>query len=194
MNLQLKNIVRSSQESGMSLLEMLIAMIVLSVGMTSLMFLFLQTSYSNNRNSKDSSGTFLAQMVLEQISAQDPNSTQPITITDCNQTAWTVESTPGAAPNGAGANLVTSSSDLAYGGIDQTQAINNITQNYEMQYTDCPVNGRQVVYDVRWNVMTISANTTRLITVSARPLGAPSSLLGGPRFAIPVTLRGIGGP
>lgn len=194
MNLQPKNIVRNSQETGMSLIEMMIAMIVLSVGMTSLMFLFLQTSYSNNRNSKDSSGTFLAQLVLEQISAQNPNSTQPITVTDCTQTAWTVASTPGAAPNGAGAKLVTNSSNLAYGGIDQTQAISNITQNYEMQYTDCPVNGQQVVYDVRWNVMTISANTTRLITVSARPLNAPSSQLGGPRFAIPVTLRGIGGP
>lgn len=193
MNLQPKNIVRSSQ-AGMSLIEMLIAMIVLSVGMTSLMFLFLQTSYSNNRNSKDSSGTFLAQMVLEQISAQNPNSSQPITVTDCTQTHWTVASTPGAAPNGAGANLVTSSSNLAYGGIDQTQAINNITQNYEMQYTDCPVNGQQVVYDVRWNVMTISPNTTRLITVSARQLNSPTSQLGGPRFAIPVTLRGIGGP
>lgn len=178
----------------MTLLEMLVAIIVLAVGMCSLLVLFLDSTYSTNRSSKDSSGTFLAQMVLEQISAQDPNSAAPVTINDCAQNSWTVSTVGGAAPNGAGANLVTDSNDPAYGGIDQTQAFNNITTDYAMQYTDCDTNGHQTTYDVRWNVMTISANTTRLITVSARQLNSPANQLGGVRFAIPVTLRGIGGP
>lgn len=194
MNLRLKSTVRTAQETGMSLIEMMIAMIVLSVGMCSLMALFLQATYSNNSNSKDSSGTFLAQMVLEQISAQNPNSTQPITIIDCAQNSWTVATTSGAAPSGAGANLITNSSSPGYGGIDPTQAISAIPANYEMQYTDCGANGQQTTYDVRWNVMTISANTTRLITVSARQLNAPANQLGGIHFSMPVTLRGIGGP
>lgn len=194
MNLRRKGPVCRNTEKGLSLIEMMIAMVVLSIGMTGLMALFLQATYSNNRNSKDSSATFLAQMVLEQISAQDPNSTATISITDCAGNVWTVASAGDVAPNGQGANLVSSSGNMAYGGIDQTQAVSSIPQNYEMQYTDCGTNGQQNTYDVRWNVMTISANTTRLITVSARQLNAPSSQLGGARFAIPVTLRGIGGP
>lgn len=61
-----------------------------------------------------------------------------------------------------------------------------------MSYVDCSVaGGTRTTYDVRWNVMTISANNSRLITASARQLSSTS--LGGLRFALPVNLRGIGG-
>ena len=194
MNLWSNNAAQNKKQAGMSLLEMLIAIVVLGVGMCSLLVLFLDSTYSTNKSSKDSSGTFLAQMVLEQISAQHPNSTASIVIPDCAGNSWTVATAGGAAPAGAGANLITNTNNPGYGGIDQSQAVNNITTNYEMQYTDCDANGHQTTYDVRWNVMTISANTTRLITVSARQLVAQANQLGGVRFAIPVTLRGIGGP
>ena len=194
MNSRSKSAVHNKSEAGMTLLEMLVAIIVLAVGMTSLLVLFLDSTYSTNRSSKDSSGTFLAQMVLEQISAQNPNSTANIVIKDCAGNIWTVATAGGAAPDGAGANLVTNSNSPAYGGIDQSQAFNNIATDYAMQYTDCDTNGHQTTYDVRWNVMTVSTNTTRLITVSARQLSSQANQLGGVRFAIPVTLRGIGGP
>jgi hypothetical protein len=58
-----------------------------------------------------------------------------------------------------------------------------------MRYVDCALNGRQTIYEVRWNVMTIDINT-RLITVSARQSG---TINGGPLFMMPITLRGIGG-
>jgi hypothetical protein len=91
--------------------------------------------------------------------------------------------------------LVTSSTSAGYGGIDPTQAYANITANYAMQYVDCGGTGNTgapTTYDVRWNVMTVDANYTRLITASARPLGA--NALGGVQFALPVNLRLVAGP
>src|ERR1700721_4415243 len=92
---------------------------------------------TDNRNSKDTSATLLAQMVIEQISAQHPNSNATISVTDCAGNVWTVATAGGASPNGAGANLVTTSTSLNYGGSDPTQAYSNITTNYAMKYVDC---------------------------------------------------------
>ena len=166
---------------------------MLAVGMGGILVLFLNSTVSNNRNMRDTSSTLLAQMILEQISSQSYNSNATITVADCAGNQWTVASAPGAAPNGAGANLDQNSSSFTYGGIDQTQAYSAIPANYAMQYQDCDTNGHQDVYEVRWNVMTITANETRLITVSARQANLSSGQLGNARFAIPVTLRGIGG-
>jgi len=181
-------------EQGMTLIEVLMAMVILAVGMGSLLILFLGATNSATRNSKDTSGTLLAQMVLDQVSAQHPNSNATITLTDCASNQWTVATAGGAAPSGAGANLDQNAASLSYGSIDQTQQYITIPANYAMQYTDCDANGHQNVYDVRWNVMTVTANSTRMITVSARQANIASNQLGNARFAIPVTLRGIGGP
>jgi hypothetical protein len=150
---------------------------------------------TDNKNSKDTSATLLAQMVIEQISAQHPNSTATISITDCAGNAWTIATAGGASPNGTGATLVTSSTSAGYGSIDQTQAYSSITANYAMKYVDCGGTGNTGVsttYDVRWNVMTIDTNYTRLVTASARPLNA--NALGGLSFALPVNLRAVTGP
>ena len=92
---------------------------------------------------------------------------------------------------------MTNSSTYGYGGIDQTQSYSTITSGYAMQYVDCgsPTNGGvATTYDVRWNVMTVDASQTRLVTASARPLAASTNTLGGRFFAFPVTLRAVGGP
>ncbi len=151
---------------------------------------------SDNKNSKDTSSTLLAQMVIEQISAQHPNSSATISVTDCAgkrldhcHCGWSVSERGGCA------TLLTTSSSFGYGGIDQTQARSAITANYAMQYVDCGGTGNTgapTTYDVRWNVMTVDANYTRLVTASARPLNA--NALGGISFAIPVNLRAVAGP
>lgn len=185
---------RKSQE-GMSLIELMIAILILAIGLGGLVNVLAVAMETDNRNSKDTSATLLAQMVMEQISAQHPNSTANISITDCAGNAWTIATVPGASPNGAGANLVTTSTSFGYGGIDQTQAYSNITANYAMQYVDCGGTGNTGVpttYDVRWNVMTVDTNYTRLITVSARQLNG--NALGGVQFAFPVSLRAVVGP
>jgi prepilin-type N-terminal cleavage/methylation domain-containing protein len=176
-------------EKGMSLIELMIAMLVLATGLGAITILLAGSIASNNRSSKDSTATMLAQMVVEQISAQHVYSTATITITDCAGTAWTVGTTPGASPNGTGANL------LSTGLIDQTQTYANVPAGYAMKYVDCATGGPQMVYDVRWNVMSDSTNpSTRLITAAARLLDANAGQLGNQFFALPVNLRGIGGP
>ena len=185
---------RQSQ-AGMTLIELMIALSILAVGMGALTNLLVVAMATDNRNSKDTSATLLAQMVIEQISAQHPNSTAAITVTDCAGNTWTIATAGGASPNGTGATLVTSSTAAGYGGIDQTQAYSNITAGYAMKYVDCGGAGNTGVpttYDVRWNVMTVDANYTRLVTASARPLGANN--LGGIQFAMPVNLRAVSGP
>lgn len=187
--------VRRKLQGGMTLVELMIAMSILAIGLGGLVNVLVVAMATDNRNSKDTSSTLLAQMVIEQISAQHINSNAPIAITDCAGNAWTIDTAGGASPNGTGAALVTSSTSPGYGGIDQTQAYTAIPANYAMKYVDCGgVNdtGVPMTYDVRWNVMTIDANYTRLITASARPVNA--NALGGLQFALPVNLRGVGGP
>lgn len=185
---------RKSQ-AGMTLIELIIALSILAVGMGALTNLLVVAMATDNRNSKDTSATLLAQMVIEQISAQHPNSTAAITVTDCAGNSWTVATAGSASPDGTGATLVTSSTAAGYGGIDQTQAYSNITAGYAMKYVDCGGVGNTGVpttYDVRWNVMTVDANYTRLVTASARPVNA--NALGGIQFALPINLRAVTGP
>lgn len=178
------------RQNGMSLLELMIAIVVVAVGIGGTTVLLTSTISSDNKNNSDTTATLLAQMVLEQISAQAINSTQQIQVTDCAGNTWNVSTDPGTAGTGNGATL---KSD---GTIDFTQAQSGlVTDGYAMNYVDCSTSGGvQITYDVRWNVMSASSNTTsRLITTAARPSASNVSQLGGMFFAVPVTLRGIGG-
>jgi type II secretory pathway pseudopilin PulG len=173
------------------LIELMIAMLVLAIGLGGTTILLTGSIASNNKNNKDTTATLLAQMVIEQISAQHVYATGTINITDCAGTVWPIQTTPGAAGTGSGANL---KSD---GTIDFTQSSTAlVTNNYAMNYVDCSATGGiKTTYDVRWNVMNVSTNTTvRLITAAARPISSNVNKLGGVFFALPVNLRGIGGP
>lgn len=176
-------------QRGMSLIELMIAIVVVAIGMGGTTLLLTSSMSSDNRSSTDTTATLLAQMVLEEISAQDVNSSVQLQVTDCAGNAWNIADTPGAAGTGNGANL---KSD---GSIDFTQSQTNLLTNYyAMNYVDCSTaGGSRIAYDVRWNVMSVSGNTTsRLITAAARPAASNATQLGGAFFAIPVTLRGIG--
>jgi Tfp pilus assembly protein PilV len=173
--------------AGTSMVELMLAMAVLAVGMTAVTALFHRAVLTNNRARVDTGATLLAQTVLERIAAQPANQTATISLADCatTPTTWTI-ATAGAATPGHGAEL-----DATSGAIDFTQPYANVPANYKMQFAGCGAAGRQVTFDVRWNVQTVTAKT-RLITVAARPLAAA----GGERpaqFALPVTLRTIGG-
>jgi prepilin-type N-terminal cleavage/methylation domain-containing protein len=182
--------VRQKSERGISLIELMIAMVVLAIGLGGVTILLTGAIASNNKNGRDTTATLLAQMVVEQISSQHVYSDQTINVTDCAGNSFTIATTPGAAGTGAGANL---KSD---GTIDFTQASSNITANYSMQYVDCSTaGGIQTTYDVRWNVMSVSTNSTsRMITAGARPVASNVKQFGGLYFALPVTLRTIGAP
>jgi Tfp pilus assembly protein PilV len=172
----------TKREKGMSLIELMIAMVVLMVGVLAVMSLIAVAIGSNARNRRDSTGTMLAEMVLDQISAIPVGaSPSTVSISDCATNSYTIESA--GSPSGAGANLSGSN-------IDFTQGAATITANYSMMYTVCgPSNDTRAVYDVRWNVQTITANSN-FVTVAARLRNSGTD----PRlFAIPVTLRTVVG-
>jgi hypothetical protein len=80
----------------------------------------------------------------------------------------------------------------ANGNIDFTQAPNSAGDppGYYMLFTDCGQNGRQIVYDVRWNVQTPTGDT-KLITVSTRmaQVGASREM-----YSPATTVRSMLGP
>jgi prepilin-type N-terminal cleavage/methylation domain-containing protein len=177
----------------MSLIELMIALLVLAIGLGAINVLLVTAIRTNNRNNRDTTATLLAQKVIEQIASVNPASPNNVTITDCAGNTWTVSTVSGAAPSGAGATLVTSVSSPYYGGIDQTQSYSSIPAGYAMQYVDCSTaGGIPATYDVRWNIVTLRPGYTRLITAAARLSSVSANQLGGPLFAIPVNLRTIG--
>jgi Tfp pilus assembly protein PilV len=171
------------REKGTSLIEMAIAMVVLIVGLLSVMTLPMISISGNSRNRWDSSGTMLAEMVVDQVSSLPVGSSSTsITITDCAMNTHTIQSA--GAVSGAGANV-------SMGSIDFTQSFSAIAPGYSMMYTVCGTStNRQSVYDVRWNVQTITPKHTDFVTVSARI----ANWSGSPQlFAIPVSLRTVVG-
>ncbi len=172
------------RQLGMTMIELLIAMAVLTIGMGGMLTVFATAIRGNGRNKMDTSGTMLAQTVMDRIAAQPASSNANLTITDCNPAGafgWTVATAPGGA-------LLDNTGNF----IDWTQAYAAQPANYAMQFVACGNNGRQTTYDVRWHVTRISANA-RVIIVSARPLAADGNNNMGMTYAQPVTLRTIGG-
>jgi type IV pilus modification protein PilV len=179
---------RGNTQTGMSLIELMIAMLVLAVGVLGVMVMISTAVTSNNRAKLDTSGTLLAQTVLEQISALPATSNQPLALTDCNPNGaqvWPI-TTAGAVAPGAGARINNNT-----GGIDWTEAFDQVPVGYRMRFVTCAGGGRQSTYEVRWNVRTINA-LSRLITVSARQIGAANPNQAR-LYAPPVTLRTIAG-
>lgn len=177
---------QTRSERGMSMIELIIAMVVLAIGILALLALITLAMKNNNRTKMDTGGNMVAQMVIETISAQwDP--AQLLTITDCNNTQWIVSGQDAAAP-GAGATL------NASGGIDfPGQLFGAVPDRYRMLYVECGPNGQRMTYDVRWNIRTLDGYS-RIVTVSARPAGAAgadNTAEAVRMFQVPVTLRTI---
>jgi type II secretory pathway pseudopilin PulG len=178
-------------QQGSMLLELIIGMAVLATGMGGLLVLLVSSLFTNNKAGKDTTSTMIAEHVIEQISSQPANSVTPLTIADCAGTAWDIETT--GAAKGAGSSN-SNGGNGAYltstGSVDWTQDYGAIPAGYAMRYVSCGAGGRQTIYDVRWNVISMSTYS-RMIFVSARPSG--SATVGGLRYVIPVQLRTIGG-
>ena len=173
----------------MSLIELMIAMVVLAIGLGGITILLVIAIGTNNRNSKDTTATMLAQLVIEEIGSQDPNSgILTIPITDCAGNAFNIAVTGGAAPAGTGAALVTGATLANYGSIDQTQAVAAIPAGYQMNYVDL-FHGRRQPDNLR---RTLERDDDHRDQHAAHhrfcsPEESSSSLLGGPLFVCPST-------
>jgi len=158
----------------MTLIELMIAMVVLLVGAVASMSLVALSIGGNSRNRQQSNSTAISQMVTEKISSVKASTSPILTITDCLANSTTVYTAAGGSP-------LTSSGD-----VDFTSAA---VANYQMLYTDCGTGGRQVTYDVRWNVQQLTPYV-KFLTVSAKMQNAGGDLK---YFALPVTIRTLVG-
>jgi prepilin-type N-terminal cleavage/methylation domain-containing protein len=179
MSKSLRNSYRISQRNprdlGMSLIELIIAMAVLSIGMLGAMTLMV-VGMSNNANSKtDTAATILDQQILEEFATlknYPKNST--VTITDCALTGSNTHlaSLFQAASPGNGATLYTSATapmPSLIGAVNWSVAAPTLATSgasgYAMHYKTC--NGD--MYEVRWNVTELN-NRLSLLTVSSQQL------------------------
>jgi Tfp pilus assembly protein PilV len=170
---------RRKQQAGFTLLELMIAGLILIIGLLAITALFATAIGNNGRSRVDSTATMLSQSVIEQITAVLARG-GPSAMTDCGQspTTWAIDTSVG------GANLSGSS-------IDFTQT--SPPAGYQMNFVVCNGGGEagtQSLYDVRWNIAQISTNSY-LVTVAARPQNMSNQRF---TFALPVTLRTFVGP
>lgn len=188
----------SKSQSGFTLIELMISMLVLLVGLGGLLILLVSSLYTNKTAATDTSSTMIAEHVLEQITAQGLQATAPLQMQDCSYpTPQTINFATNPAVLGSGnsgANGGNGATLTANGVIDWTQAFASVPSDsvsgypYAIKYTDCGTNGKQKVYDVRWNVIKMSTND-RLIVIGARPANVTTS--GGLRFVMPANLRTV---
>ena len=160
---------RKSSEAGLTMIELMIAAAVVVVGFMATLGLVLTAIASNNRNRMDSTGTMLAQAVVENVSSVLVGSGTD-TLTDCAGNSWTISTVVGGAT-------------VSGSQIDFTQA--TPPTNYYMNYVVCNV-GSQQTYDVRWNVQEVTSDTY-LVTVGVKPKN--NNINGNKFFAFPVNLR-----
>ncbi len=172
---------RKSKAGGFTMVELLVAMVILTVAILGSTLLVLIGMQRNNANRVDTTATNAAQAVLEAIAGTQANSDPTLTITDCLGNNLSITTAAGGAP------LITT--DPFAGNIDFSQAAVN---GYQINYTVCGNNGLTTVYDVRWRVNAIGANKYgKLVTVAA----SQNSVANGRGFSrlLPVTLRTVVG-
>jgi hypothetical protein len=178
-------------ERGSMLIELLISITVLAVGLGGIMILLVTAISTNGRASNDTTSTMVAEHVLEQISAQPANAVALLQITDCAGTAWSINTAGATQGAGSGGAFGGNGASLTPNGIvDWTQGYGTTPANYAMRYVACGAGGRQITYDVRWDVITMTAYS-RMVVVSARP--ANSLTVGGLRYVMPAQLRTVAG-
>src|SRR5512143_2727408 len=129
-------------QRGMSLIELMIALTVLTVGLAALMGLLVTAIGTNNKNKLDTGGTLAAQAVLEAIAAQPGGA--DVKIYDCAGNPIVVKTAPDTSV------LLWTSGPFA-GDVDFTQT-SGITGNYSASYVGCGPAGASATYDVRWRI------------------------------------------
>lgn len=185
------------RERGFSLLEFLIAMVVLTIGVGGILPLLLASITLDKKAAGDTTSVMVAEVVLEQISSAGANysGVLPNPISDCASPAntWSINMTSaligggsGGAYGGNGANLTNQ------GAIDWTQSYASIPAGYAMQYVACSTtNDASTAYEVRWDVIkNSSSDSTKVIVISARPKISQAWALG---YIAPINMRTIVG-
>src|SRR5579863_4304062 len=86
-----------NHESGLTLIELMIAMTVLAVGLAGIMAIVIAALYGNARNRTDTGATLISQMVIEQMADMSSSANTVFQITDCTGVVWNVNTAAGGA-------------------------------------------------------------------------------------------------
>jgi len=186
-------------QHGFMMIELMISMVVLSIGLAGILIMMVAAMYTDKRSSNDTASTMVAEHILEQITAQGLQANSPIPITDCANPPNVLNIATARAPLGggnAGAFGGNGATLTNTGVIDWTQAFAAIPTDpatgapYAIRYISCGANGKQIPYEIRWDVIQMpgSANN-RLTVIGARPQG--SAQIGGLKFILPINLRTV---
>ena len=161
----------SRKEHGTSLIEMMIALLVLSIGLLGTITVVTTSIRSNARSKHDSTSASLAEMVIGQIDAVPfcsggcTGGVVTVTITDCAGNNLTLNTS--GTTGGSGATLTSS------GNIDfVNQTFSGVPAGYAMKYTVCgTTSGINTVYDMRWNIKQVAANSAEeFVVVGVQPI------------------------
>jgi prepilin-type N-terminal cleavage/methylation domain-containing protein len=166
---------------GFSLVELMIAMVVLAVGLLAAAGLICSAMATNLVPKLGSTSATLAESTMESIMAipQDATGAAASTsLTDCSGNTFIVNTVVGGSP------LTSGSSQVA---VDFQQPA---VPGYSMQYVNC-ASDQSITYDVRWTVESGPTPSTQLITVSARVLPGGAGRQGV--YAQATTLRTLRG-
>ena len=87
---------RLSLQSGISMIEVMVATLVLMICSLGIVGLISASIVTNNRNKLDSTGTMLTQAVIERVKSTIIG-TGSSSLVDCTGTVWTVDTAPGGA-------------------------------------------------------------------------------------------------
>ena len=181
---QTREATAENMERGFSLIEVMVATIVLVVGLLGGIAVIAVATANDGRSKLHSTAILLAQSTMEKIAAipVGAGNTQT-TLADCGGTLpHTIET---AVPPAAGDNPVLIGDGALAGTINFSQPT---VTNYSMVYTTCG-GGTNVSYDIRWRIDSGPTRATQMVTVSVRPLVST----GAAQFTLPYTLHQLKG-
>src|SRR5947208_1126691 len=139
-----QNNIRNPQ-AGITLIETMLAALILVIGSVGLLALIVDAIATNNRNRMDSTQTMLATSVLEQIHSTF-NGTGTSDLTDCAGSTWNVHTT---IPNSGSAGAQLSGANIDY---SQTSPPSGYYMIYVISAPCAGTGAVQGIYDVRWHL------------------------------------------
>jgi Tfp pilus assembly protein PilV len=182
----IKSKARKNSQAGITMIETMLAALILVIGSLSMVGLIFRSIATNNRNKLDSTQMMLATSIAEQINSTIIGSGTSNLI-DCAATNHTIDTQPGGAD-------VESDGTIDF---NENIAGNVAKNNYHMNYvlrTPCTSTGApQGTYDVRWHVDIVGSaaqTKTYLLTIGARLKDHGEGNL---FFSVPVSVRVMSG-
>ena len=133
-------------QAGMSMIEVMIATVILTISSLGVIGLVWTAILMNNRNKVDSTQTMLAESIIEQVNATIIGS-ENSALSDCDGTTWTISTTPGGA--------ALSGATIDFSRDDSSRRTTHMT--YVLRAPCASTGAIQATYDVRWHVDIVGA-------------------------------------